>query len=719
MKTWIKRIAAVLATVLVIVIAAGGIFLLTFDPNAYKPRLQALVQERYHRTLGIEGDIEMSLLPRVALTLPGVSLSEAGSDDVFASFENARMDLAIWPLLRRHVVVDRVSLEGARARVLRDAQGKFNFDNLLGGEAAGANDAARDAGADASREPGAPLRIDIAAVDVQDGEVYYQDAATGAALTLGDFNLKTRGVTLGRPFDVTLSGHVRGAARAGGGVIDAQVSADGAVTLEPEQGRYGLQRLQARLNGALADVQARSLTLRGAASFDRQADRLQANGVEIVFQGDMPHPERPLNGVEATLTVARLAADSAAQGFEADKLAVRAKGTRQGAPFQLALDAPAVKASAAAAAAEPITGRVRLDGEDALDANFSITSLGGTASALQAAELKTSGNLKQGARAVQFALASPAQLDVASRAIALTALKADASVTDPALPHGTVAIAAMGTLNADLSKDVARTQLAGTVDGAKVNVTAQANAISTVPAIHLMFNAADLAVAKVVPERLPLTGTASAEADLRATGSSSAELKQSLSGVMHVSIRDGALHGIDIAQTLRELKAAFKSLRGDAKGAASAPVQADAARKTPFTTLEANLNFAQGVGTVQRLDVVSPVLRITQGDPARIDVGKDAVDLVAKVQVADAAAQADLADLRGVTVPVRVNGSFDHLAYHVDWRAVATDAVTRTLRRTLQDAVSGESGDKQDNKQDKPRDALRNLDKIFKGITGK
>ena len=712
MKTWIKRIAAVLAAVLVIVIAVAGIFLLTFDPNAYKPRLQALVQERYHRTLGIDGDIEMSLLPRVALTLPGVSLSEPGSDEVFASFENARMDLAIWPLLQRHVVVDRVSLEGARARVLRDAQGNFNFDNLLGGAAASANDATPGTSSDASHESDAPMRIDIAAVDVQDGEVYYQDAATGAALTLGDFNLKTRGVTLGKPFDVTLSGHVRGAARTGGGVVDAQVNADGAVTLEPEQGRYGVQRLQARLNGAFAEVQARSLTLRGAASFDRRAERVQANGVEIVFQGDMPHPQRPLAGVEATLTVARLAADTAAQGFEADKLAVRAKGTRQGAPFQLALDAPAVKASAAAAAAEPITGRVRLDGADALDANFSLSGISGTANALQVAELKAAGNFKQGARAVQFSLVSPAQLDVASRAFALTAVKADASVTDPALPHGAVAIAAAGTMSADLSKDVARTQLAGTVDGAQVNVTAQATGITTVPAIHLMFNTANLAVAKVLPARVPLTGTAGAEADLRATGSSSAELKQSLSGIMHVSIRDGALHGIDIAQTLRELKAAFKSLRGDAKGEASAPVQADAARRTPFTTLEANLNFAQGVGTVQRLEVVSPVLRITQGDPARIDVGQDAVDLVAKVQVADAAAQADLADLRGVTVPVRVSGSFDHLAYHVDWRAVATDAVTRTLRRTLRDAVSGD-------KQDKPRDALRDLDKIFKGITGK
>ena len=58
--------------VLALVVVVGvAIFLLTFDPNAYKYKLEELVQERYHRTLTIDGEIELSLFPRIGLSVQG------------------------------------------------------------------------------------------------------------------------------------------------------------------------------------------------------------------------------------------------------------------------------------------------------------------------------------------------------------------------------------------------------------------------------------------------------------------------------------------------------------------------------------------------------------------------------------------------------------------------------------------------------------------------
>src|SRR3546814_4171652 len=90
MKTWFKRILIGLVVLVVVAVVGLAIFLLTFDPNAYKYKLEELVQERYHRTLAIDGEIELSLFPRIGLAVQDVALSEVNSTDTFASIEDRK-----------------------------------------------------------------------------------------------------------------------------------------------------------------------------------------------------------------------------------------------------------------------------------------------------------------------------------------------------------------------------------------------------------------------------------------------------------------------------------------------------------------------------------------------------------------------------------------------------------------------------------------------------
>ena len=103
MKTWFKRILIGLVVLVVVAVVGLAIFLLTFDPNAYKYKLEELVQERYHRTLTIDGEIELSLFPRIGLSVQGVSLSEVNSTETFASIESTRLAVAVWPLLSNKI----------------------------------------------------------------------------------------------------------------------------------------------------------------------------------------------------------------------------------------------------------------------------------------------------------------------------------------------------------------------------------------------------------------------------------------------------------------------------------------------------------------------------------------------------------------------------------------------------------------------------------------
>src|SRR5690554_5659521 len=115
MKVWIKRVLIGFVAVFFLALLGVAVFLLTFDPNSYKVRVQDEVFERYQRTFLINGDISLSVFPRLGLTIRDVSLSEPNSTDVFASIDQARVAVAIWPLLSNRLVVDHIALDGFKA----------------------------------------------------------------------------------------------------------------------------------------------------------------------------------------------------------------------------------------------------------------------------------------------------------------------------------------------------------------------------------------------------------------------------------------------------------------------------------------------------------------------------------------------------------------------------------------------------------------------------
>ncbi|HEX5539599.1 MAG TPA: AsmA family protein, partial [Methylophilaceae bacterium] len=114
-----------LLAILIAVVAA------TFNPNDYKPLIVKLVQEKKQRTLNIEGDIKLSFWPKIGADLGKISLSEHNSSQQFASVDGLKVSLALLPLLHKQLVVDTIYIDGARAHIVRNADGSTNFDDLL------------------------------------------------------------------------------------------------------------------------------------------------------------------------------------------------------------------------------------------------------------------------------------------------------------------------------------------------------------------------------------------------------------------------------------------------------------------------------------------------------------------------------------------------------------------------------------------------------------
>ncbi|WP_241074464.1 AsmA family protein [Achromobacter insuavis] len=833
MKTWFKRILIGLVVLVVVAVVGLAIFLLTFDPNAYKYKLEELVQERYHRTLTIDGEIELSLFPRIGLSVQGVSLSEVNSTETFASIESTRLAVAVWPLLSNSFVVDHVAISGFKARVVRNKDGQFNFSNLVGGTApvvatpanpaealAGAAQTAAQALTSGTLPPSRNnMQIDIAGLDLKDGEVLLQDEMSGMAVAVTKINANTGRVTFNQPFDVRLTARLEG----GNPRIDANLTGQALLTLDPSAKRYAAQKLDLRMDGKLPGAEAKSLAMRGNLAFNGQKSALDVAGLEVVFQGDVTDPAARATNVDASVAMPKLSIDPHKSQLQIEKLAVRAKGGVADGPFEFAVDAPALNISPTQATGEALTGRVRISG---LDASFGLNGISGNATELDIKEAKLDSTSKKGDRVVKLTFASPLSLNLLQRQGGLSGLRGDVNITDPGLPKGSLQIPVIGSLNVDLLKDTASSKINAVLEGGKFDLSADIAKLSDAPQVNFALAVDTLDLDKLVPpavaaaapakppadgkkdenkpvppapaapaddsinlsalvgpsvngtlkvgklvvrglkaddvaaavkldrgkldissltaglyggklagalsvdaaqgnqlatkmslagisiepllmdlaQRNVLSGTGSLALDLKTAGANAYAMKSGLGGTLQVRLRDGAVKGINLTQTLRELKAALKPEAQDET------VPADTSKQTAFSEMDADLAFTKGVASVKRLNVVSPLLRVTQGEPATIDFVKSELDLVARARVVNPAADPEgkeLIDLKDVTIPVHVRGPFEKPTYTLLWKDAIAGILKRSLENKLREAVTGKGK------------GGAAVDKALKGLLGK
>src|SRR5690606_32751426 len=119
-------------------------------------------------------------------------------------------------------------------------------------------------------------------------------------------------------------------------------------------------------------------------------------------------------------------------------------------------------------------------------------------------------------------------------------------------------------------------------------------------------------------------------------------------------------------------------------GAGPGPMEFDKGSETAFSVLEADLLFSKGQGTVRKLNLVSPAVRVSQGKPASIDLVNQQMDVLVNLRVSGSANEArDLMELRGVTVPLRVTGAFHRPSYQVQWKDIAGAAVREAVKGGL------------------------------------
>lgn len=650
-----KIVIGVVAVVVLLALALVA-FVALFDANRYKPQIENAARQQLGRTLRIDGDLSLSLFPNLALAVPKVTLSERGSERTFASLERARVSVALLPLLRGKVQADTITLAGLRAAIVRRADGSTSIDDLTGaGKAKAAPQAGPPPGGGA---PPALATLELGGVDVADAGVSIHDERDGSTMTLSHLNVKIGRIAPNAATPVEVSAALDVSQPPAH--VDLKLAADG-VAHEGSQAKVG--KLAVDLSARQAE-QAVALSLSGPASADLAALRFELPKLEGELRADLPSlPQKTLKVALASALVV----DAKAQHVRAN---ADARFDDSVAALKLDLDG----FSAPRIAFDATVDRIDLD-RYLKPAPAAAPASPGT---------------------------NPAETPAATAA---ADPKVDLSALKPLNLNGRVTVGSLKAFGLKAAKLQAVIKAAaGRLDVAPLSATlyegtlnAAARAEENTNRVTANVTLAGISIGPLLSDatgKEPIDGHGSIDFDLTTQGATVGAMRHALGGTAGVALRDGAIHGINVAQRLRDLRAAVQS--GSLQTQA-----ASGAEKTDFSELSAHFVVRNGVATNNDLQLASPLLRATGA--GSIDVGALTLDYTAKVSVVGTLAGQDgqpISDLNGITVPLHVSGPFSQLAFGLDWRDAARQTVAKKATEQLK-ARLGTGG--------KPADLLKGL----------
>lgn len=207
---WRRLVGIAIVLVAVVAVTAYGI-LTGYDYNALKPQIAQAVQEATGRELTLGGDLELEVGLTPMLVVENVSIHNVvwGSRPDFVTVERLEVQVALLPLLKKHIEIKRLLLVEPSILIETDASGRSNLAFTPSQQAAKSRAESETAGT-------GPLSgLIINELQIAKGHLTYSHGQSGKtyevaldslhASTTGpenDVQLDLEGVYDGVPFDV-------------------------------------------------------------------------------------------------------------------------------------------------------------------------------------------------------------------------------------------------------------------------------------------------------------------------------------------------------------------------------------------------------------------------------------------------------------------------------------------------------------------------------------
>jgi AsmA protein len=685
MKKLIKLIFGLLVLVFILIVAAAVILPMVIDPNDYKPQIIEAVKQQTGRDLVIEGDIGLSVFPKVGLNLGKTSLSNAAGFEgkAFASMDAVNIQVALMPLLDKKVEMDEIILQGLALNLQRNKQGVTNWDDLAKKPA---DKQAKPEAKKAESADQAQLEsLAIGGIRVENANILWQDDQNGQRYEIKSFNLITGPLAEGDPVDIELNT----AFASGDPAVEGQLEMNAVIQADVEQAMYTLTNLKLALDAKGKTLPNGQVQLSVAATplvVNLKQQTLQISALDIstlglgikgdlngkAIMGDKPQ----FNGA---LSIADFNARELikALGQPEPQMADDKALTRVGASFELA---------ATTSSASLNNLKAKLD-DTSLTGKLAVTDFASQAVTfdLTLDEINLDRYLP------------PADTNKAAQPAA--AQPAAAGGQEPELfPVETLrklnanGIARIGKLTKDNLK-VSDIVVKVNANGGKVNVKPTASlyqgkldsdvtidASQKTPTLKLGTNLAGVQIEPLLKDmqgEAKLAGTTNAKVNVSAVGNTESALKKTLNGTANFSFTDGALVGVNIAQIIRE---GLAKLKGQSIQKSNEPEQTD------FSSLGGSAKITNGVIDNRDFNMRSPLLRATGA--GTVDLVNEQLDYLLSAKIVGSLqgqGGKELEQLKGVTIPVKITGPFSKPSYKPDLSAVVSDQVKEKAKAQVEE----------------------------------
>jgi AsmA protein len=670
----LRRIVIVAGAAAAAVVLALAVIVLTFDPNAYRDRIETAFAEATGRRLELQGELAMTLFPWLGLDSgPAQVGNREGFDgQPFATWRSAQAAVRVLPLLWGRVEIGRVELDGLALNLAVNAEGGDNWTDLV--QRLTATKPAGETGDDGAAA-GKPVNLSIAGLTLRQARVVFDDRQADRRFELRDWELETGRLRADRPFDVH-SSIAFVAAR------DRRFELDLRTRIDPtEPGRFALE----------------------AAS-----GRVEAHGRG---GGELP----------VEFGVERFAYDSAAHAGRLDGVTARAPGLAVEATIETARDAagPSVRGQVTVREAEPRRllaafglehatrdpgVLARLTGAAELRATWDRIEL--SSLRLQLDDTQVEGRIAVAGsdkRVLEFDLAVD-KLDVDRYRTPVPSTAAapaapPASPEAPGLPLDALRrividggmrvgqLTAFGVASSDVRLRLAARDgrlVAGPVAarafGGAVSGTLRADLRGAAPALRVEAGFDDVDVAAMLGQLIDvhrLAGRGRARTTIDARGQTRAGLLDSMRGSFELSVTDGRFRGTDL---WREIEVAIAAAQR------KPPPSGAGTGITEFRELSSRGTIAGRVLRNERFDFSSSFLRVQgRGD---VDFGRGRLDLDLRARLLKAPPGRlhgiKLSRLEGADVPVKVTGPIGDPQIRPDVGTIVGTVVIDTITNPLE-----------------------------------
>ena len=761
-----------IAGLVVLLVLGVAVFAMTFNPNRYKPEIERLVKEKTGRTLSLKGDLQLAFWPALGAKVNGVTFSERGSDQPFVAVDSAHASVALIPLLHGQAIVDGISVSGLKATVIKEKDGRFNFSDLMEPQATaepkpqGKSEAKAQAQKKADQreaQGGQAVAFDIGSVQIDRSAVTYVDKASGQEIAISDLKLSTGKIADKADGKLEL----KAAVKAKNPDADVRVDVSGGYKFDLPAKSFAISKLDAKVTGAAAGITNLNVNAKGDVSANPDKNEYNVKGLALDVKGTQDK-----QNLEAHIAAPELqiAADKAKGAAVTANLSMK-DAARE---VQAALKLSGVEGSAKALTIPQLQADLTVNDPTLPQKNIKIPVAGSIRADLekQTANADLTSKFDESNIQAKLGLAKfsppaynfdinvdklnldrytkqPEKKPVSTpteegkappsggQQPAPTAQKkeedtpVDLSFLKGLNANGRLAVGQLQANGLKLANVKAEVHAAnGKLDVAPHSANLYDGSISgTITAtadghVAVKENLNSVAIGPLlrdVAQKDVLEGKGNVALDVNTAGKSVNAMKKALAGNARVALKDGAIKGINLAEVFRKAKTAL--------GSQEARAQAAQTEKTDFSEMTATFKIQNGVAHNDDLDVKSPLFRV--GGTGNIDIGNSTIDYTTKATVVattQGQGGADLAQLSGVTVPVRLVGPFDALSYKVDYAAAATNLAKTKAGEKLKGAleerlgIKKPSGDQQSGQgstqQQQPDKRQETVDKL-KGLFGR